>query len=190
MYAAAFNENPEVLRVLLSAGADLHVKDKDGGTALMYAAVDNENPEVLRVLLSAGADASVKNNSGCDAVCFVRKNKYISDSDRIIMMNILTNAPMSTQKFLNLCMKGSPEEIRKALETGVNINVKDANGKTALFYAASKNSDPHVIITLLDAGADANLVNNEGKRAIDYAEKNDALKDTEALCMLRNASGQ
>ena len=39
MFAARYNSNPEVVALLLQAGADINEKDKDGWTPLMFAAV-------------------------------------------------------------------------------------------------------------------------------------------------------
>ena len=44
MWAAEYNQNPEVITTLLKAGADLKAQDKDGGTALMYAAGTTRTP--------------------------------------------------------------------------------------------------------------------------------------------------
>ena len=42
MYAAYFNQNPEVVTILLKSGADGKLKDNEGKTAFYYAK-DNEN---------------------------------------------------------------------------------------------------------------------------------------------------
>ena len=53
--AANYNENPEVINVLVSAGAKLNAKDYDGATPLMLAAKEN-HIEVVKALIAAGAD--------------------------------------------------------------------------------------------------------------------------------------
>jgi uncharacterized protein len=56
--AAGNNRNPEVITILLKAGAD--VNDQDASyplaSALLWAAYSNPNPEVINILLKAGAD--------------------------------------------------------------------------------------------------------------------------------------
>ena len=37
IWAAVFNENPEVTKVFIDAGANVNARDKDGYTPLMYA---------------------------------------------------------------------------------------------------------------------------------------------------------
>lgn len=53
---AAWNPNLEILKTLLSAGADVKAKNKDGATSLHYAAASNSNPEIVTALLKAGID--------------------------------------------------------------------------------------------------------------------------------------
>ena len=55
MAAADYNPNPEVITMLVKAGADVNAQTRDGYTALMYAA-GQRNPEVITMLLEAGAD--------------------------------------------------------------------------------------------------------------------------------------
>ena len=52
--------SPEVISILLKAGAKLDDKDPSGRTPLMWAAWQNHNPKVVMVLLNAGADGKLK----------------------------------------------------------------------------------------------------------------------------------
>ena len=73
--------NPEVLKLLLGAGADIRTKDKEGRTALMWAARDNTNPDVVRLLHEeVGADVNAKDKKGSTALILAAK----WNSDRIV----------------------------------------------------------------------------------------------------------
>ncbi len=73
MYAAG-NEDPEVVSLLVEAGAALDVTSLAGWTALMYAVRDNPNPEVVLRLFELGADPSVRNEDDLRAVDYVAQN--------------------------------------------------------------------------------------------------------------------
>jgi len=81
MWAAWGNLNPEVISVLLKAGADVNMKDANGCTPLLWAAWGNSNPEVITVLLKAGADAKTKNNMGKTALDNAQANEKLRDTD-------------------------------------------------------------------------------------------------------------
>jgi len=75
MQAAAYNQNPQVITVLLGAGADIEARDKfNSMTPLMYAAWVNKNPEMVTVLLNAGANAKARSLVGKTALDFALYN--------------------------------------------------------------------------------------------------------------------
>ncbi|XP_059756740.1 fibronectin type 3 and ankyrin repeat domains protein 1 isoform X2 [Balaenoptera ricei] len=63
MRVSAVSGNQKVASLLIDAGADVNMKDKDGKTPLMVAVLNNHE-ELVQLLLDRGADASVKNEFG------------------------------------------------------------------------------------------------------------------------------
>jgi ankyrin repeat protein len=66
MYAAQFNHN-DILKALITAGADVNAKDNLGWTPLIRAAVGG-NAEGVTALLGAGADKNVTDFFGRSAL--------------------------------------------------------------------------------------------------------------------------
>ena len=56
---AAMFATPNIVKLLIDSGADVHTKNVLGDTALIAAADNNLNPEVIKILVAAGADVNV-----------------------------------------------------------------------------------------------------------------------------------
>jgi ankyrin repeat protein len=66
MAASQTSQDGELVQLLLDAGADPNLKNKNGGNALMIACGAG-NEATVKKLLKAGADPSIKDNKGQDA---------------------------------------------------------------------------------------------------------------------------
>lgn len=65
--------------------------------------------------------------------------------------------------------KGHPAVVHAFLKKGVDPNNRDANGGTALHWAAARGN-PEIVTLLLDAGADRTTTDGEGKTPLDVAQ--------------------
>ena len=117
-------------------------------------------PEEVRQLIQDGADVNAEDKDGLTPL--MHAAKYNSN----------------------------PEVLRTLIGAGADVNAKNKDGLTPLMLAAGNNPNPEVLKALLEAGADAKAKNNEGKTAFDYARMNEKLKDTEALRLLEEKTGQ
>ncbi|MBQ6969737.1 MAG: ankyrin repeat domain-containing protein, partial [Synergistaceae bacterium] len=76
------------------------------------------------------------------------------------------------QNFIELCCDGTYQEIKDAIDSGVNVNalVNAANefGSTPLFMAGRENT-PEVVRLLLASGADVNFRAYDGNTALMWA---------------------
>uniref|UniRef100_A0A8C9WH82 Fibronectin type III and ankyrin repeat domains 1 n=1 Tax=Scleropages formosus TaxID=113540 RepID=A0A8C9WH82_SCLFO len=66
MRVSALSGNTSVASLLISGGADVNARDKDGKTPLMMAVLNNHE-ELVQLLLENGADLNVKNQFGSGA---------------------------------------------------------------------------------------------------------------------------
>ena len=107
----------------------------------------------------------------------------------LMMLCLATSAcgAMSDAEFLDLCEKGSVQEIQTALLKGANPNAKDDNDSTALMYAA-KNAESHeALFALTKAGADVNAKDKDGMTVLDYAQQ---MKNDSAIKVLKAAGAK
>ena len=70
--------------------------------------------------------------------------------------------------FLKICRSGTEDEIAEAVSTGVDVNVTNKAGATALMFAAKSNTAGAVEI-LIHAGASLNVQDKSGNTALIYA---------------------
>ena len=151
-YAARLNQNPEVIELLLKAGAHLHERDDFGETPLHYAAGFNQNPEVIELLLKAGAHLHERDDSG---------------------ETPLHGAAGSSK---------NPEIIELLLKAGADLHERDDSGETPLHEAAWGNENLEIIELLLKAGADLHERDDSGETPLhEAAWGNENLKIIELL---------
>ena len=94
--------SPEVIRMLLRAGADPNASDSDGATALMYAAESfKTGTDVLRVLVDGGANVNQQDNER-----------------RTVLMRVVDRYQVALVRFL--------------IEAKAEVNARDSKGRTAL----------------------------------------------------------
>ena len=154
--AAANNDNPEVLKILLEAGGDPNIRDGDGAT-LLYWAARNENPAVVKVLLDAKADVAAPNENG-----FLPQQQAAWGNNNPEVLKVLLKAGADLaartdddRTLLHLAAQanGNPHVIEALLGVGAKLEARTDNGTLPLGYAAWGNQNPAVIKALLEAGA-------------------------------------
>ena len=69
LHKACDKGNIEAVKQFLADGADVNVKDKDGGTPLSYAAFHGQT-EIVELLIAKGADVNAKNKYGVTPLHF------------------------------------------------------------------------------------------------------------------------
>lgn len=67
LISASLFDKPEMVRILLNAGADINFQNNDGSTALHTAAFFCR-PEIVKMLLDKKADKTLKNKYGATAL--------------------------------------------------------------------------------------------------------------------------
>ncbi len=152
LIASSFKDYEDVVSFLISRGADINFRGKDGRTPLIWAA--GNSLESSKMLLENGADINAKGNDGMNA--FIQSTFGI------------------------LSKKVSTDVMDLLLENGADVNSalisKNAAGWTALHFAAI-NGDTELVEYLILQGAKVNHTSDEGSTALSLAkqEKYEAL---------------
>ena len=108
----------ETLRCLLDHGADIHLQDMNGATAL-HRAVRTRCAEAVKFLLEAGADPTMKNKPGSTAFHLAVQNTGRGGSGE------------------QAAISGQREIIRAFLSAGLSPHLKNSKGKTVADSARS-----------------------------------------------------
>ncbi len=78
----------------------------------------------------------------------------------------------STRSLLRAAKAGRKSSVRRQVGAGVDINVRDAQGRTALPYA-SLNGHNEMVEMLLALGAERNVQDDEGNTPLHLAARSD-----------------
>ena len=78
MFAAGCNHNPEVISLLLEAGAKIDDRDKGDWTPLMLAAKHTKNPDVISALLK------LKSKEGKTAYDYATGNENLEGTQQYL----------------------------------------------------------------------------------------------------------
>ena len=177
MCAVTQSPYPEVIKILVSLGANINERDyKYGYTPLMYAVGNNINPEIIKTLIELGADinevydhghtplmqAAEGNENPNIIKMLVALGANIDECDRYQERTALMYAAESNE---------NPEIIKVLVELEADINARDRYGKTPLMYAIEWNENPEIIKTLIELGADIKERDYAGNTVLMYAEK-------------------
>lgn len=161
--AAAFRPAPdrELIRALISKGADVHAATPNGQTVLTGLILRKIN-DLIPVVIAAGSSVN-KKTGGYTPLCTAASCGNV-EAARILLdkgadINLASgpqeNAP------LHFAVSQRPSDLTILLiERGANMNVKNKDGETPLLYAMHRGTTSSQV--LAEKGADVNASNLGG----------------------------
>lgn len=164
----------KAVKTLISEGADVNTKDKNGKAAVVIA-TEKGDSAVLKLLLENGADPNGKYFKNQKANLFVLSMHNNHLDTALILLKSGANADFN-HKF-----QGGKTALMLAIEVGKqelitylflkksDLDLGDDFGNTALMYAVKQNLFA-VAKRLLELGADPTLRQVDGKTALDMAK--------------------
>ena len=132
----------ESLQLLLSAGADITVREFEYQDSLLHWYVNEESDAILPWLIAQGLDVNAQNVKGRTPLTFAVYGLHPENS--------------SAQ------MERARRDVGRLLDAGADINLGDADGTTSLHTAAYWGA-PEVVDFLLSRGAHANAARRNGE---------------------------
>jgi len=141
LFDAIKRGDPKPVDTYLEAEKDLNVKNEDGDTPLLYVTKLGLSYLVKR-FLEHGANPDTRDANGDTSLIIASKDSTIystsryRDPDTGALMLMYGNPP-STYKYPN----SQYNTVTYLLDYGANHELKDNNGKTALYYAGKSESN-------------------------------------------------
>jgi len=197
LHRAAISGSKEVMQLLLSKGADVNCKGKDGDTPIQLALGESGSvrTEIVRLLVSHGADISalyaaaflgevekVKTviNEGADvnanwldcgtALHAAARGNQKDVAELLIAQGADVNAGLrdgDDTPLIYAAVNGCKEVARLLIEKGADIHAGNSGGFTPIYAAAVCNNKP-IIDLLLSKGADIDAKETRGMTALHH----------------------
>ena len=181
---APIEKKYDIAKLLIQSGADIHLKNRWGSTALQWAA-DSGNLLMVQALIERGADVNAGDDDGLTPL-MVAANYEGETYLKMVQTMIKAGAKVNAQDVFGLTalMKAAMNHfktgtVRFLVSSGAEIDSKTKEGYTALMLAC-KTARTEIIKFLIDAGADLQARTNNGDSVMTVA-KHAGYKDVIAI---------
>ena len=157
--------------VLLEAGADPNIANKNGNACIHYAAHDDFSKEVLQAILDQGADVNAENHQNQTALIWACER---GDADIIhILLRAeadLTIADMDGNTCLHHAVNKycTKDVLQAVINQGPDVNATNKKKQTPLLRACQNVLNVKIGI-LLDAGADPTIADEDGNTCLYFS---------------------
>ena len=172
---AAHNGYPEVVKVLLEAGADVNDTEYGGEYTLLMRAACNGYDDILNILIKAEADVNrvVWKDTALKwaAECYKEgietpPSRYKHCLELLIEAGADVNAnPEGASALIIACRNGFDDGVQILVNAGADANMLGDKGLNPLMEAVA-NGHVRCAELILEAGADVNFQNTEGMTAV------------------------
>ena len=188
LHSAVRRNDLNIVRRLLTHGADVNIEDEEGDTPVFSAVITNIHAEIKDVLFQHGADVNHANIVGRtplismmeDRINYGYEFSFGALDHLLASCNNLQQTNMDGQSLLHLvftvhrdaddaCV--DPENhtcfkyLKFLIENGLSTNQIDPLGRSALHYCASCSCYPSIKL-LLDLGTDPSVKDINGQTAL------------------------
>jgi ankyrin repeat protein len=182
---AASNGNIEVVKFLVSKGADVNVRDNVRDNTPLSDAAFSGNLTVVEFLVSKGANVNTKNDEGCTPLIRTLWSENLTVAEFLVSKGANVDAKdnkgwtllhIAADNHSWLLNKSSLKFVEFAVSKGADVNARNNKGSTPLHRAAAIDN-PAIAKFLVSKGADVNAKNNEGYTPLNYTKSMSKTED-------------
>lgn len=183
MYAAAANNDLEIIKTLASKVKNTNATNAKGQSALALA-VQGNTPEIVHYLIEKGADTQLTDKDGNNLAYYLAQSynaKKAADFDakRKALQSKgfdIASASKNGNTLYHLAVtKNDMGLLKLATDFKVDVNRKNAEGLTALHKAAMTAKSDEILRYLLSVGAKTGEKTDMDETAYDLASENEIL---------------
>ncbi len=157
LFRAALQGNPQIVKLLLDAGADPNLTNKLGWSPLFIALAkmkpETRHGEVIDLLLARGANPKLKDKAGLTLLMVAVRYNHPGMVQRLLKLGLSArDATEAGETVLHMLGRNANMLRQQLIEAGADVNVRDKEGGTPLMVAII-NNDYDGVKLLLDKGA-------------------------------------
>ncbi len=182
LLAAALGKD-DVVKALITHGANVNITDNYGWTPLMVAAEKGHLTSVQALLNAHSINIDTKKRGGATALFMAAYNSKDDVVKALIQKgaNVNINTYFGWTPLMSAAEKGHLTTVQVLLNANsINIDTKNHNGATALYIAAAFGRDD-IVKALIQKGANVNITDDDGWAPLMYAAEKGHLTTVQAL---------
>jgi pectate lyase len=171
LHQAAHDGDIQQVKLLLSGGADVNERDKDGlGGTPLHKAGEQGHRVVAELLIANGADVNARDKDGITPLHYAAGQGHMTVAELLIAKgaNVSAKSADDLTPLHFAALGGSRVVARMLLAKGADVNAKDKWRITALHYAA-KQGHRDMAEFFISERADANAKSYAGSTPLHFA---------------------
>ena len=173
VYYANRYKSMKVLCELICLDAEFNLDEIDGKAVLFYAAKEHSWRKVVQKLHSKNFDLNTTDDEGNTAVFYANRNHNLKTLYELIRCDAefsLDEIDGKALLFYAAKYNLPPIVVSRLFDAGLDLNITDDEGKTAVFYA-NRNHSMDALCELIYCGAEFRLREIDGKALLFYASQ-------------------
>ena len=147
LHWAGQQNHPDVVEVLIDAGANIDTIDEEGFSPLLRASKD-ASLDTVKMLVKAGADVSLTDNDGDTCLILAACYGHIETVRALLCMpevDVNQSNDMGATSLNRAVFKKRADVVQVLIEVGADVEVKDVKGRT-LLHCACKAGKLEIVI--------------------------------------------